>query len=174
MSVIAHDGKVVVAGGKSLSFDNLISMANETTGQSDITLTDAVQSLIDGFGGGGGVEMHSGVYTPADTSAQSFIPHGFETYPDLVVVITESPNMYSNTLSGYAYRITGIKSSNFYGEYIFIRYSSSYQTSMGIANSTRTNGFFSNSYLTTTHITDGTYRFNSTVHWYAFMFNSVL
>lgn len=52
MSVIAHDGKVVIAGGKSLSFDNLISMANETTGSSDTTLTDAVQSLIDGFGGG--------------------------------------------------------------------------------------------------------------------------
>lgn len=52
MSVIAHDGKVVVAGGKSLSFDNLISIANETTGQSDTTLTDAIQSLVDGYGGG--------------------------------------------------------------------------------------------------------------------------
>lgn len=53
MSVISHNGKVVIAGGKSLSFDNLISMANETTGQSDITLTDAVQRLVDGYGQGG-------------------------------------------------------------------------------------------------------------------------
>lgn len=54
MSVIAHDGKVVVAGGKALSFDNLIAMANETTGQNDKTLMEAVNSLIDGYGGGGG------------------------------------------------------------------------------------------------------------------------
>lgn len=51
MSVIAHDGKVVVSGGKTLSFDNLIELANNTTGESDTTLTDAVQRLVDGYGG---------------------------------------------------------------------------------------------------------------------------
>ena len=32
----------------------LLSAANTKTGESDVTLTDAVQTLIDGYGGGGG------------------------------------------------------------------------------------------------------------------------
>lgn len=34
--------------------NNLLTAANATTGESDTTLTDAVQTLIDGYGGGGG------------------------------------------------------------------------------------------------------------------------
>ena len=35
--------------------DEIIANSNQTTGESDTTLTDAVQSLIDGYGGGGGL-----------------------------------------------------------------------------------------------------------------------
>lgn len=37
--------------------NNLLTAANATTGESDTTLTDAVQTLIDGYGGGGGSDM---------------------------------------------------------------------------------------------------------------------
>ena len=33
---------------------SLITAANNTTGESDTTLTDAVQTLVDGYGQGGG------------------------------------------------------------------------------------------------------------------------
>lgn len=47
MSVITHNSKIVLApNGKSLNFDNLIALANATTGASDKTLTSAMNSLI--------------------------------------------------------------------------------------------------------------------------------
>ena len=33
--------------------DSLLSFANETTGQSDVSIGDAIKTLADGFGGGG-------------------------------------------------------------------------------------------------------------------------
>lgn len=52
--MITKDGKIVVVNGTALSFDSLIRRANSTTGKEDTTLVNAVQSLIDGYGGGGG------------------------------------------------------------------------------------------------------------------------
>lgn len=37
--------------------NNLLTAANAKTGESDTTLTDAVQTLIDGYGGGGGLSV---------------------------------------------------------------------------------------------------------------------
>lgn len=90
MSVIAHDGKVVVSGGKALSFDNLIELANNTTGETDTTLTDAVQSLIDGFGGGGGSLQNfaRGEITVVSSSGHIVLPIDFE--PDVIVVFDKN------------------------------------------------------------------------------------
>lgn len=53
MSLITHDGKIVSAGGKGLTFDSLIALANATTGEDDKTLATAIASLIDGYGDDG-------------------------------------------------------------------------------------------------------------------------
>lgn len=53
-SVIAHNNKIVITpNGKALTFDSLIAQANVVTGEDDKTLTDAVQTLCDGYGQGG-------------------------------------------------------------------------------------------------------------------------
>ncbi len=52
MSAVSHNGKVVLSGGKALSFDSLIAEANAVTGADDKTLSAAVGTLIDGYGGG--------------------------------------------------------------------------------------------------------------------------
>lgn len=54
-SVIAHNNKVVLApksgGGRTaLTFDELLADINEATGENDITLFDAVNTLINGYG----------------------------------------------------------------------------------------------------------------------------
>lgn len=61
--IVAKDGKAVLLNGKALTYDPLIALANATTGETDTTLTDAIQSLIDGFGGG--VEVYTGTFTPS-------------------------------------------------------------------------------------------------------------
>lgn len=49
-SIITHGGKALLSpNGKTINFDALINQANETTGASDVTLTDAVQTLCDGY-----------------------------------------------------------------------------------------------------------------------------
>lgn len=48
---------------------NLLTKANQTTGNADTNLTSAVKSLIDGYGGGGGVVVD--YWTPSED-----IPYG--------------------------------------------------------------------------------------------------
>lgn len=48
---------------------SLLTASNIKTGQSDTTLTAAVQRLIAGYGGGGGIESDSGQFTLADDYA---------------------------------------------------------------------------------------------------------
>lgn len=49
---------------------SLITAANATTGETDATLTDAVQTLVDGYGGGG-----AEVYYGTGASYSSYIPY---------------------------------------------------------------------------------------------------
>lgn len=58
---------------------SLITAANNTTGESDTTLTDAVQTLVDGYGQGGGSlptsisKIDGGSFTPTnDTSCSLY------------------------------------------------------------------------------------------------------
>lgn len=44
----------------------LTTYANTVTGASDTTLSDAVASLVDGYGGGGGGNFEMGTFTPSE------------------------------------------------------------------------------------------------------------
>ena len=62
---------------------NLITAANTVTGESDTTLTDAVQTLIDGYGQGGGGWTTDGIATRAEpngaivVTASNIVSYGF-------------------------------------------------------------------------------------------------
>lgn len=71
----------------------LLSAANTKTGESDTTLTDAVQTLIDGYGGGGGggtgaSEIASGTFTPSSDSTTQNLAIGKKmAQTDFLIVI---------------------------------------------------------------------------------------
>lgn len=71
----------------------LLTAANTKTGESDTTLTDAVQTLIDGYGGGGGggtgaSEIASGTFTPSSNSTAQDIAIGKKmAQTDFLIVI---------------------------------------------------------------------------------------
>ena len=84
----------------------LITAANNTTGESDTTLTDAVQTLVDGYGQGGGGSLPSviskidgGEFTFATVAISAYYithnlgvaPRGFVIWAD-DVDITTAPN----------------------------------------------------------------------------------
>lgn len=68
---------------------SLLTAANTKTGESDTTLTDAVQTLIDGYGqGGGGVA--SGTYTPSSDELGHTFVIGNSTFTHFLLVTTAS------------------------------------------------------------------------------------
>lgn len=89
----------------------LLTAANTKTGESDTTLTDAVQTLIDGYGsggggGGGGIpspysDMATGSFTVASdmTSGDISITHNLGSIPSIIV-------FYLVGTSVQAYQIT--------------------------------------------------------------------
>ena len=66
----------------------LIDSANETTGKEDATLTDAIMSLKDGFGGG--VEYTTGTLTFGTDYQGRTIPHGLSKAPKLFYLYWEN------------------------------------------------------------------------------------
>lgn len=87
----------------------LLTAANTKTGESDTTLTDAMQTLIDGYGGGGGggtgaSEIASGTFTPSSTSTSQNVAIGKKmAQTDFILVVyvnggTEVP--YDATYKG--------------------------------------------------------------------------
>lgn len=78
----------------------LISNANNTTGNTDATLTNAVNSLIAGFGtGGGGIQSASGEYSIAEDVASLNIDiSAIGFVPDIVAVYLDETGMeYTST-----------------------------------------------------------------------------
>lgn len=71
----------------------LITAANTTTGESDTTLTDAVQTLCDGYGQGGGTTITDGIVVKAKNS------NGYPTEVDVYGDVT--PAMFAFTSNGY-------------------------------------------------------------------------
>ena len=87
--------------------NSLLTAANTKTGESDTTLTDAMQTLIDGYGqggGGGAVEIASGTFTPSTTAVSKSIAIGNKmAQTDFLVLVyaddeTEIP--YDGTWKG--------------------------------------------------------------------------
>lgn len=85
---------------------SLITAANNTTGESDATLTDAVQTLVDGYGQGGGTlpssisKIDGGSFTFATiqnsvyhiTHNLGVVPRGFVIWSDSVDLSTTGNN----------------------------------------------------------------------------------
>lgn len=76
---------------------SLITAANNTTGESDTTLTDAVQTLVDGYGQGGGAKIATGTFTLSQAALPPTITHNLGTtkiaaviYPTSSVIGTEA------------------------------------------------------------------------------------
>lgn len=79
----------------------LTRYANETTGASDQTLSDAVRTLCDGYGGGGGDApsfVHVFSVTPTEDTAEVTVSADFGSY---------APNMFAFNADGELIRPTG-------------------------------------------------------------------
>lgn len=105
----------------------LTTYANGVTGESDTTLSDAVASLADGYGGGGGLEYEEGTYTATEDSIPTISFAGSHTKaPDTVIFIDVSENtatvgntitmfMFVNVLALFGFEWTSAnKLSEFY------------------------------------------------------------
>lgn len=84
----------------------LTAYANTITGKNDTTLSDAVVSLADGYGGGSGLEYEEGTYTATEDSIPTI---NFSTShtkaPDMVVFIdvSEDHATVGNTITMFMF-----------------------------------------------------------------------
>lgn len=71
------------------SINALTTYANEVTGASDTTLSDAVHTLASGYGGGGsGLEYETGTYTAAsDSNPTISFSNSHNTAPAVVIFV---------------------------------------------------------------------------------------
>lgn len=67
------------------SINALTTYANEVTGASDTTLSDAVHTLANGYGQGGGITQGIEVATDSSGKITDYIVHGFEEVPPLLL-----------------------------------------------------------------------------------------
>lgn len=67
------------------SINALTTYANEVTGASDTTLSDAVHTLANGYGQGGGITQGIEVVTDSSGKITDYIVHGFEEVPPLLL-----------------------------------------------------------------------------------------
>lgn len=85
--------------------NNLLTAANATTGESDTTLTDAVQTLIDGYGQGGGEWTTDGIATGTEPSgaieitSATMVSNAFANNSAITSVHSSCPS-----LGGYAFQ----------------------------------------------------------------------
>lgn len=125
----------------------LTTYANGVTGESDTTLSDAVASLADGYGGGSGLEYEEGTYTATEDSIPTISFAGSHTKaPDTVMFIDVSENaatvgntitmfMFVNVLALFGFEWT---SSNKISEfYVYSRLSPTLSTTSGVSPYTR-------------------------------------
>ena len=72
------------------SINALTAYANETTGKQDTTLSDAVGSLVEGYGGGG-AGVASGTYIPTEDATAYSIDTGITGFTRFLLVPHELP-----------------------------------------------------------------------------------
>lgn len=87
----------------------LISASNETTGENDTTLSDAVNSLIEGFGKIPGVSILTGTVELSQKTGIIEIDHNMNKIPRFIFVYTDTA--YSSMSTGCAL----IAGTAFYG-----------------------------------------------------------
>ena len=129
------------------SIEALTTYANGVTGESDTTLSDAVASLADGYGGGSGLVYEEGTYTATEDSIPTISFAGSHTKaPDTVMFIDVSENaatvgntitmfMFVNVLALFGF---GWASANKISEfYAYGRLSSTLSTTSGVSPYTR-------------------------------------
>lgn len=99
--------------------ESLIAYANETTGKSDTHLGDAVKSLVDGYGqGGGGLQVLEGKVTTTELKNNIVIEHNLGVRPIAAIVEIEGEYETPNTIMAIGcYMMLGkfSGSSNMYG-----------------------------------------------------------
>lgn len=86
----------------------LTTYANEITGQSDTTLSDAVESLVDGYGGGGGFkyqDFSGGNIQAIIGDGASYINTGVVLNPNGIFSIKFDPNNTKKTNWEYIFSI---------------------------------------------------------------------
>ena len=83
------------------SINALTQYANEVTGKQDTTLSDAVGSLVEGYGGGS--KVITGTYTPAeDVFVKDVqIPHNLEIVPDFIIAYADGISSDASYTSTY-------------------------------------------------------------------------
>lgn len=71
----------------------LTTYANEITGQNDINLSDAVESLVDGYGGGGSGNQYyqTEITLTSKQSEDITIPHTLKRVPSFVLIVLKTP-----------------------------------------------------------------------------------
>ena len=129
------------------SIEALTTYANGVTGESDTTLSDAVASLADGYGGGSGLVYEEGTYTATEDSIPTISFAGSHTKaPDTVMFIDVSENaatvgstitmfMFVNVLALFGFEWTSAnKISEFY---VYGRLSSTLSATNGASSYTR-------------------------------------
>lgn len=86
----------------------LLNASNAKTGESNTTLTDAVQTLIDGFGQGGGglpagiAEYEVQTFTPeADTNEALAFSLNMTEMPTHIIIFTEMPGVVGRSFVSY-------------------------------------------------------------------------
>lgn len=98
------------------SIEALTTYANGVTGESDTTLSDAVASLADGYGQGGG-SFYSGTYTPEQDTAGPSFDVGAANISHFLIYATTDPResekkwfIYAHT--DFTMNIVGFGSNN--------------------------------------------------------------
>lgn len=86
------------------SINALTTYANEVTGASDTTLSDAVHTLASGYGGGGsGLEYETGTYTAAADGNPSISFANSHTSAPSIIVFMDVSASYIGTTAGTQY-----------------------------------------------------------------------
>ena len=83
------------------SINALTRYANETTGEHDTTLSDAVGSLVEGYGGGS--KVVTGTYTPTEDIYSNLvqIPHNLGVVPDFIIAYADGISVDASSTVWY-------------------------------------------------------------------------
>lgn len=145
------------------SIGALTTYANGVTGESDTTLSDAVESLADGYGGGSGLEYEEGTYTAvSDGNPTISFTNTHATAPSIIVFMDATGSYVDAVNSGSLFYYidpvvlfgTGfIKTSTSASEtwnnpYTYARRATNNNMAMGMANLSHASNYISNTGFT--------------------------